>query len=497
MRLYNGVRYFDRPSPINVRRLDFGALPMIAKFHRNGIRVDLPYLASLETDFTSYTFHRTIDGKDREFRGLLGLEAAVMASIGPAYQDFHKGVYRPFNIGSPDQVGRLLFQHLKIQGSDPVAMTASEGSDQFATGGDILEKYRDRHPACGLILDYRELAKLVGTYVRPLQLQADPITHRIHTRFSVTTAATGRLASFDPNLQNIPTRSLLGKLIRAAFIASPGNVLVSNDLSQIEMRWAAHLAQDPTMMGVFIREEDVHDRTACEIFGRSLDEITALKKKVKKGLATSAEEATYKYFTQFERLPSKTIGFGILYGQTAQGLYDSIMLSKDPNWSDKERQDFESQWTLSRCEKLIEQWYGVYNRIREWMELQFSRARRWGKVWDAFGRFRHVPEVYSAHKRIKNEGLRKAGNHGVQSSAQGTIKLAMAELDPISDFFNSGPGCVCLPLLQIHDELMHELDRGQARDYADVASEIMEGATPISIPIKSSSDIAERWSDLK
>jgi DNA polymerase-1 len=492
MRLYNGVRFIDRPSPVNVRRLDFGALPMIQLFHQNGIRVDLPYLRQLQSDFTSHHFTRIIDGKEKSFRGQLGIEEALMASIGPSYQDFHKGSYQPFNVGSPDQVERLLFRHLKIQGTNPLPLTKSE--KRASTSDDVLELYRDRHPACGLVLDWRELDKLLGTYVLPLQQWADS-NSRVHPRFSVTTAATGRLAAFNPNIQNQPTRTVLGKMIRGAFIASPGNVLVANDLSQIEMRWAAHLSQDPLMMDVFFRDEDVHDRTACEIFGRDLNEISTLKKKVKSGVASIDEQRTYKYFTQFERLPSKTLGFGILYGQTAQGLLESIMLSKDPNWTDEERRAFEQKWTLARCEELINQWYATYAKIKEWLELQYSRARRWGMVWDAFGRMRYVPEVYSVHKRIKNEGLRKAGNHGVQSSATGTIKLGMAELCPITELLNKGG--VCLPLAQVHDEILSEVNKGQAKDYADVATDVLEHATPLSIPIRSSSDEGERWSDLK
>ena len=341
MRLYGGVRFIDRPSPINVRRLDLGALPMIAAFHHNGIRVDVPYLQELEKDFRSR---------------LGSIEFDIHSSLGSSYQDFDGKKYQPLNIGSPDQVARLLFQHLRVQGNDRLQLTPSEKRE--TTSDDVLEKYRDRHPCVAGILDYRELDKLLGTYVLPLQQYAlaDPDS-RVHTEFSVTTAATGRLASKNPNLQNIPTRSILGKLIRRAFIASPGNVLVSCDLSQIEMRWAAHLAQDPKMMQVFIDNLDIHDQTACLIFNRSLQEITDIKKRVKSGKATGAEEAIYKYFTQFERLPAKTIGFGVLYGQTAQGLLDSILLSMDPAWSLEERAKFTAYWTLDRCEKLIEEWY--------------------------------------------------------------------------------------------------------------------------------------------
>ena len=389
-RLYGGVCFIDRPSPVNVRRLDHNALPMITKFHHYGIRVDLPYLQSLDKDFLTRQS---------------SIEWDIFSSIGH-YQDYDGKKYQPFKVTSPDHVERLLFRHLKVQGSDRLQLVKSERRAEV--DADILELYRNKHPVVGLILDHRELVKLLGTYVIPLQRWADS-NSRVHTEFSVTTAATGRLSSKRPNLQNIPVRSILGKLIRNAFISSPGNVLVSCDLSQIEMRWAAHLSQDPTMMGVFFRDEDIHDRTACEIFGRSLEEITALKKRVKQGLATSAEEAAYKYFTQFERLPSKTLGFGILYGQTAMGLRESIMLSKDPNWTDAERIAFEDRWTIEKCEKLIEQWYAVYNKIKLWMELQFLRVRRFGRNWDPFGRVRLVPEVYSVHNRIKNEGLRKIG----------------------------------------------------------------------------------------
>lgn len=479
MILHGGVRFIDRPSPVNIRRLDGNALPMISAFHTNGIRVDVPYLRTLEKDFTSR---------------LHSLESSLSTSIGSSYQDFNGKVYHPFSITSPDQVARLLFQHLKVQGTDRLQLTDSEKRE--TTSDDVLERYRDKHPAVALILDHRELSKLLGTYVLPLQTYArrDPLS-RVHTDFSVTTAATGRLASHNPNLTNIPTRSILGKMIRRAFIASPGHLLVSNDLSQIEMRWAAHLAQDSAMSDIFERGLDIHDQTACNIFRRSLDEITSIKKKVKSGTASAAEQATYKYFTQFERLPSKTIGFGVLYGQTAQGLLDSILLSKDPEWSLEERQNFEAYWTLDRCEKLIAEWYEVFSGIKTWMSLQYDRARRWGMVWDAFGRMRLVPEVYSVHKRIKAEGLRKSGNHAVQSSATGTIKVAMASLMTVVKFFH-GFGS-CMSLLSIHDELLHDVKKEDARDFADAVSEEMETATPISVPIKSSSDFAESWSDLK
>lgn len=450
---------------------------MIQKFHANGIRVDLALLRTLQSEFSQ---------RQAE------LEWEIFEAIGPSYQDFDGKKYSPFNIGSPDHKARLMFNHLQVQGHDRLKLVKSEKRPEVTD--EVLERYRDAHPAVGMMSDHGKLGKLLGTYVIPLQAWAD-VNHRVHTSFSTTTAATGRLSSRRPNLQNVPTRTREGKRIRECFLASPGNVLVSVDASQIEMRWAAHLSEDPTMMAIFHNEEDIHDRTACEIFGRDLAEITAIKKRVKGGTATTAEEATYKYFTQFERLPSKTVGFGILYGQTAQGLQESILNSKDPEWTQEERLKFEAKWTLEECDKIIAQWYAVYNRIKLWMEMQFARVRRWGMNWDPFGRIRPVPEVYSVHKRIKSEGLRKAGNHPIQSGAQGTLKLAMAELDPLSEAFNTWG--TCWPLLQIHDELITECSVGPAQDWADLSKEKMEGATPLLVPMKSSADQGYRWSDLK
>lgn len=772
LKLYGGVRYIDAPCPVNVRRLDHNALPLIHRMHQNGIRVDVPFLQSLE---------KKIAAKKSD------IEYDLFQSIGVDYRDSVAGFHSPFNIGSPDMVARLLFDHLQVHKGTQLKMTKM--GKRPTTEDQVLELIRDVHPAVNYVLDWREMDKLESTYVLPLQIVAlrDP-DRRIHTTFSGTTAATGRLSSSNPNLQNIPIKSELGKEVRKAFLASTGNVLVSNDLclhpdtlvdtvhgprpissiavgekvltlrgdyikygeitrsasigflpsykltfdngrsviassehkwpvnirswtggkgwkvftrkqktteelligehmvpcktgkgkderetwyskgarwytkkhiliaeavygqrpkghdvhhkdgncknndplnleykqrsqhrsdhskenykkqdhtlrlerlreglkerrpylgganpnaklkdgdwkdilelrlsgcssswlaeqygvtvghirnlirkqkndarlqnhilikkeflgfqpmyaitvepdhnyvlscgvvtcnSQIEMRWAAHRSKDPAMMEVFNLELDIHDRTACAIFHRNLALVTEVKKKVKLGVASEAEEKFYKHFVQFERLPSKNLGFGVLYGETPQGLMIHIQQYKDPTWTPVERKEFMDAWVLESCEKLVVQWFEEYSFIKQMMEEEFRRVRRWGMCWDAFGRVRLVPEVYSAHKRIRAEGERKAGNHCIQSSAQGTIKLAMAEVLPVADMFNSGGGCVCWPLLQIHDELIHELDRGQAKDFAECTSEIMEKATPLVIPVRSSSDIAERWGDLK
>jgi DNA polymerase I-like protein with 3'-5' exonuclease and polymerase domains len=238
------------------------------------------------------------------------------------------------------------------------------------------------------------------------------------------------------------------------------------------------------MMEVFHLDQDIHDHTACTIWNIDLDYVSLVKANIEAGFAGEAEIEWLKNFKQQMRLPAKVLGFRILYEEVdskyaPQGLQTQILIEGGPHWE------------VDDCAKLIADWYATYPKIKELMERQYQRARRWEMVWDAFGRPRLVPEVRSTFKRIRGEGLRKAGNHIVQSSAQGTIKLAMAASLPLCDLFNAWP------LLQIHDELIFEIDKSQAKDFAHIQTGIMEQATPLSIPIKSSSDIAERWSDLK
>lgn len=464
--MYNSVHFATGPDPLNIRVIDHGALPLIHQMHKRGIRIDVPYLTALDNEILT---------KQRD------LESQIPSLIGNAYQDFHKGKYTPFSIGSPDNVARLLFHYLKIQGDEPLRLT--KGKTREAVDDDVLALFKDKHPVVPVIDEWRELNKLHTTYAGPdclrSKVDADSI---LHTEFTTTVAATGRLSSKNPNLQNVPTRTELGKRVRQAFIARPGHVLVSNDLSQIEMRWAAHRSQDPVMMAAFWNKEDIHDRTTCAVFGLDYNTVATMKAAVKAGKANQEVIAWYKYFTQFQRLPCKTVGFGVLYGQTPEGLQQS--LAADGVY-----------WTLVECQDLIDnKFFAVYSGLRSMLDKDHATARRYALIWDDFGRVRLVPEAKSVHSWIREEGIRKAGNHGEQAGAGNGLKLGMAEAgDKLYPDFDGAAH----PLLSIHDELISECEAPYASQFAQEMSWVLEWAVPLTVPVESSSDIAERWGELK
>jgi len=462
VQLFGGVVFSPNvPNPENVRRLDHGALPMIAAMHRHGIRLDIPYIQALNV--------RIVDlqrGYESEARSWLG-----------RYQYRHaKHGYIPFNIGSRDHLAQLFFEELRIQG-DGVELKRTPTGKREEVSAEILEPYRDRHPAVGPVIEWHSCEKLRNTYTSVLPGLVDSES-RLHTKFNVTVASTGRLSSSNPNLQNIPIRTKLGKEIRGAFVCSPGRVLVSADMAQIEMVWAAHRSQDPVMLSVFRNRQDIHTRTTCEVFGLDYEKCADLTRRYEAKQTNEEESAAYLYFKQFQRLPCKTVGFGVLYGQTAEGLQKSLASEG-------------IHWTLEQCEKFITQdFFAVYGGLRVMLEDDYSFARRYGMVVDYFGRVRLVPEAKSNLKWINNEGTRKAGNHPEQSSAQGGLKLSMAELQPICERMD------VWPLLQIHDQLISDCPVGLAQEFADVKTWVMEHSVPLSVPTRASNDIGERWMDL-
>lgn len=464
--MYGGVHFSSTPDFDNVARIDHNCLPMIAAMHRYGIRIDILFLRALGD---RVTVHK------------LEAESQLRQQIGNAYQDFDGTRYTPFNPASPYHVARLLFHHIRVQGTLPVPLTKK--TKRESTDEETLEMYRDAHPACGLILELREYDKLLGTYIRPILSKVSDRDPYLHTQFSPTTAATGRLSSKQPNLQNIPVRTKLGREVRNAFIASPGCVLVSTDLSQIEMRWAAYRSQDSTMLSVFQKGEDIHNRTTCNVFGLDYDTVDRRARRVDAGTATDSEKSEHKHFKQYQRLPCKTVGFGVLYGQTAKGLQKSLA-TEGVAWSEED------------CTALIEtKFFGVYPALKEMLARDHSTARRYAMIWDDFGRVRLVPEAKSAHRRIAEEGIRKAGNHPEQAGAQGTEKIGMAELFPLMESISESH--TCRPVLQIHDDCLSDVDRYIAREYADIAQYTFENASPLDgVPVKSSVGVAERWGDL-
>lgn len=285
--------------------------------------------------------------------------------------------------------------------------------------------------------------------------------------------------------QNIPARSSLGLEVRNGFIASPGYSLVSHDLSQIEMRLAGSLSGDSVMCGIFARDLDIHNITAIEIFRLDAAWIDYLAGQDRAGALTPEEATAWKQFKHQMRLPCKTLGFGILYGVTPEGLQLQIAAADGP-W-----------WETAECERLINQWYEVYSGIRAYMDRQHQQARRYRMAWDMFGRARGIPEVRAASQSVVNAGLRMTGNHGIQAGAAGILKLAMAwvrrELIPMF------PEGAVRPLLTVHDELIAEVRNDCVADYLEAGKYPMEGLVPLpnGVRIVSSADSAERWGELK
>lgn len=442
-RCYGGVRLLDSPCPINVRRLDRGALPMVEEFHRRGVLLDTAHLANLSSL-------------------LLYEEESIAAKI-------RQSVGREVNWNSSQQVAQLLYKDLGLK--PPIKARVTEGG-VASTDEEMLSSIKDQHEVVGFILDGRGTTKLRTTYAEKLPLMIHSETGRLHTTFKYTRTETGRLSSEDPNLQNIPARSELGNQIRAAFVAGKDPVgrqcvLLSADLSQIEMVLAGYLSEDPIMSQAFIDGVDIHTLTALRAFG------------------LPDEAAKWPNFKKDYRLPAKTVGFGILYGQTAQGAQANILANGGPFWS------------VAQCEDMISRWFGVYRGISDWMDMQFSRARRYGMIWDMWGRFRRVPEARSRLSRIAKAGLRKAGNMPIQASAQGILKLAMAELMPHVRYYQSFSDVRCWPLLQIHDELIFELSPNIADEFAALTTEIMCNTVELPVPVRSSAVTALHWGDLK
>lgn len=452
--MFNGVHFSDYPDPDNISVMDHACLPMIHDMQRFGIRLDVPFLNSL-----------TVEIKQKQEDILYEIDIYL-----GTYQDFNGKSYQPFQIGSPDHVSRLLFESLKVQGDDLVPMTPK--GKRFTTSDDVLEIFRTRHPVIGLILEWRELEKIRSTYTEPLPMHVDSES-RIHTSFNVTVAATGRLSSSNPNLQNISVRSELGRRVRNAFIASPGCVFVSVDRGQDEMRWAAHGSQDSNMMQVFHNRQDIHWKTTCAIFNHDYDSVMKMK-----------GTAEFDRMKREERAPCKNLGFGVLYGLTAKGLQRNILVESAGD----------IDWTEEQCQKFILQFFDVYPGLRSFMDLQYSRARRYAMVWDAFGRVRLVPEGRSALRKISNEGMRKAGNHFEQSSSQGGVKLAMAEINV--EMRERTKTHQCLPALQIHDQIVGDVDKRIAKEFGESMKMKMEGSVELHVPSESSLEYAERWGDL-
>lgn len=440
MQLYNGVRFpIDEPCPANVRRLDMGCYPLLDDMHRNGILVDKAILADIS--------QRCSDNMARlesEMAGLVGKRHAV-------------------NPASPKGVADLLWKKLRIQGDNYVPITDS-GNE--STDASTLDLYRDVHPVVDNIIEWRQNQKIKTTYADKLPRMADN-QGRIHTSFKTTRAATGRLSSANPNLQNIPnTATEMGKLIRSAFIARPGYKLVGRDLSQIEMRVVAHLSQEPTMLeGYHTLGWDMHTQTAMDIFGLPREQIHKEK----------------------HRLPAKTCGFGVVYLIGPDGLQAAIAAAGG------------GVWTLDQCDGLLKSFYAQRPYIASWQQEQFHRCRLYGMVWTLFGRHRIIPQTKSALSYVESAGLREGANQPVQGTAGDILKLSMAIQCDLKYRYNKG-----LPsnakrvyaLLQVHDELIYEVKEDFADEWGELIRPSMEEEVKLDVPLGSDLAIGDNWMEI-
>jgi DNA polymerase-1 len=305
-----------------------------------------------------------------------------------------------------------------------------------STDADVLEALAEKHPLPAKVLEFRELDKLKGTYIDALPRCVDPRTGRIHTRFDQAVAATGRLSSSDPNLQNIPVRSELGRSIRAAFVAPPGSVILSADYSQIELRVLAHLAHDAELVDAFASGGDVHVRTAALIFDKPASEVTA-----------------------DERRAAKTINFGVIYGMGESALAKQIGIPRD------------------QAAKFIAAYFTRYSGVAQFMEKTVEAARQGESVRTLLGRRRFLPNLRSANRALRFEAERVARNTPIQGTAADILKLAMIDL-------GSGgalPGARMV--LTVHDELVFEVTESAAPEAAAHIRERMERTIQLDVPL--------------
>lgn len=361
-----------------------------------------------------------------------------------------KGIYalagREFNINSPKQLGEILFEELKL----PVIKKTKTG---YSTNAEVLEKLKGDHSIIEQILEYRTIAKLSSTYIKGFKGIIDKEHHKLYSSFHQTITTTGRISSSEPNLQNIPVKIEIGKQIRKIFIpSSEDNVLVDADYSQIELRILAHISGDETLIDSFKKGEDIHTRTASEIFNVSLEEVTSI-----------------------QRSHAKAINFGLIYGKQAFGL------SQDINVTRKEAQEY------------IDMYFGRYPKVEKYMKDIVVEAKEKGYVTSIFGRRRYIPEINSRNKVIAKAGERLALNTPIQGSAADIIKIAMVRV--YNEFTKRGLASKLI--LQVHDELIVDTKKDEIDTVKEIIKSEMENAAQLAVPLTVDINIGDNWYESK
>ena len=400
-------------------------VPVIVAMQRAGVKLDVDYLAEMS----------------RSLGQRLGeLQSEIEAQVG-----------HPINVASPKQLSAALFDELGL--AEPWMRRGKSG--QYSTAAGVLEKLRHKHPVIELVLEYRQLAKLKGTYVDALPALVNPRTGRLHTSFNQTGSATGRFSSSNPNLQNIPIRTELGRQIRRAFVAEEGWLLLAADYSQVELRVLAHISGDPAMLAAFARGEDIHASTAAAIYGVPLSEVTPEQRRI-----------------------AKMTNFAISYGVTGYGLAERTELSPE------------------EAEAFIQTYFQTYPRIKEYIERTRKLAREQGYVETLLGRRRYFPQLSGdspAHHNAREQAYRMAINAPIQGTAADILKVAMNRLWREL----RARGRRSRMILQVHDELVLEVPEEELAEVAPLTIEIMEGAYKLDAPLKVDAKVGRNWLEME
>jgi len=402
------------------RDMEMPLVPVLAEMELAGVSVDLAYLQQVSREL--YDQLQRLD------------------------QEIADVAHGPINVNSPQQLARFLFEDLDLPGG-------RKTKSGYSTDATVLEGLRDQHPVIPKILEFRQLSKLKGTYVDALPLLVDQKTHRVHTSFNQTVAATGRLSSSDPNLQNIPIRTEVGQKVRRAFIPGrPGDVLLSADYSQIELRVLAHMTDDPVLVDAFARGEDIHARTAAEVFGIPQAEVTANQRRL-----------------------AKVVNFGLFYGLSDFGL------ARDTGMSTEEARVF------------IDAYFRAYNRVREFLEGIKIQAREQGYVETLLHRRRYIQDIRSPNRMLRQGAERIAINMPVQGSAADIMKLAMIRLNS----YMHEQRLASQMILTVHDELVFEVTPAEREQLIEVVPDLMARAYPLKVPLQVDLKLGPNWQDME
>ena len=399
-------------------------VPILAQMEMNGVALDKDFLENF--------------GKELE-TSLHDIEYKIYGLVG-----------EPFNINSTQQLSDMLFKRLGLEPPDRSRKTTS---GFLSTAAGVLEDMRGQHEVVDLILEYREIAKLKSTYVDSLPLQINPHTGRVHTSFNQTGTVTGRIASSDPNLQNIPTRSELGRKVRFGFVAEPGNLLLAVDYSQIELRIVSHMAQDEAMKDAFRNGQDIHATTAAAIFDVPLEKVT-----------------------KDQRRHAKAINFGLIYGMSPYGLTRSTDL------------------TLAEAENFVKAYFARFPGVKAYLDGTRKTATERGYVETLLGRRRYFPNLKSGTNfNLRQREEREAINAPIQGTAADIIKLAMLDLPSRLKEADLSAKL----LLQVHDELILELPKAELPQTAALVKQVMENAYTLSIPVTTDARSGASWGELE